>query len=73
MKTSDEDLELFLEELIDLLNKYHYAIPFFTISKLTDYRYKVCQVVAYRQLQGGGTEFTSIVKDNNGTLRRFYG
>jgi hypothetical protein len=73
MKTSDEDLELFLDELITLLNKYHYALPSFTISRLLDYRYKVCQIVTNRQLQGGGTEFTSIVKDANGKLKRFYG
>jgi hypothetical protein len=73
MRTSDEDLELFLDELIALLNKYHYALPFFTISRLLDYRYKVCQIVTNRQLQGGGTEFTSIIKDANGRLKRFYG
>lgn len=36
MYSTDEDLELFLEELGQLLNKYHYDLSPFTLRKIND-------------------------------------
>jgi hypothetical protein len=41
MWTNDEDLELFLKEFIDILNKYHYTISVFSLKKITPPDYYV--------------------------------
>lgn len=47
MKSNDEDLDLFLAELMVLLNKYHYNIsPKFRLGKFTDEESKIVAVQA---------------------------
>lgn len=42
MNSNDEDLDLFLDELCILLNKYHYTFPKgFSLSKITPPNYYV--------------------------------
>lgn len=36
MVTTDEDLELFLDDLGNVLNKYHYDISPFTLRRISD-------------------------------------